>query len=103
MTLLSYCVSRKSVSETNTVTDVPKTVLSDDEFRKTGALKSHLASGRALICIRTSDIYFTMWVEFDISDLHIIPLSICDFRENHRMDGRTFLTEVVKITYTCAP
>jgi len=41
-----------------------------------------------------------IWVKFSIRDLHIILLSICDFRENRRREGPYFLMCVNKNTFT---
>ena len=37
------------------------------------------------------------YVKFGIRDVHIMLLSICEFRENRCMEGRTFLMDANKL------
>ena len=37
-------------------------------------------------------------VEFDVINLHVMVLSVFDFPENRRREGRNFLTDVSGIT-----
>jgi hypothetical protein len=41
------------------------------------------------------------WVEFSISNLQIMLLSMCEFGENFHREGYTFLTGMNEIRYMC--
>jgi hypothetical protein len=40
-------------------------------------------------------------VKLGTRDLHIIPPSIHEFRQNRRLEGRSFLPEVNEVTFRC--
>lgn len=53
-----------------------------------------------------SELYtFTVkfWVVLDKTALHIMVLCICEFRENRRTKGRSFVAAVTESTFMRAP
>jgi hypothetical protein len=47
--------------------------------------------------------YCPIWVKFAVRHLHVMLLSILEFGENRRREGRTFLMGVNEITWTRVP
>jgi hypothetical protein len=54
-------------------------------------------------CVRTFHIYCPIWVKFGTTHLHVIMLSICEFREYRHREGRSLLKHVNTIAFTCVP
>ena len=50
-----------------------------------------------------SRIYYPILIKISIRDLHVMLLGICEFRENWRSEGRTFLMGVSFITFARVP
>jgi hypothetical protein len=54
-------------------------------------MKAILYLGNKLIAIPIVHLYCPIQVKFDTRDLHIILLSVCEFPENQRGEGRSSL------------
>jgi hypothetical protein len=68
---------------------------------KIAAVKAALAKGRKRICVCTFSMWCPIWVNFDIRDLRVLLWNPCEFRENRRTGGRTFLIGVNGIACMC--
>jgi hypothetical protein len=67
-------------------------LLADDEFRKMWALcQPSFTQGRQLISVHIFHISCPVWVKFGAGDQHMMLLNMCEFRENRRSEGCTFL------------
>jgi hypothetical protein len=50
--------------------------------------------GRAVFTSALSTLIVRFWMKFDVSNPHVVVLSICDFLANWLRKGRTFLLAV---------
>jgi hypothetical protein len=75
-------------------------------FMKSDAVRSILYLRPKVNLCPCFHIYFPTWVhlQFRIRDMYIMPLTICDFRENRHRDGHTFIAGLsvrYMLNFTC--
>jgi hypothetical protein len=64
------------------------------------AVMAKLYSRASKISIHTFQIYCSILVKIGITDLHTMPLSTCEYRENRRREGHALLMGVNEIPFT---
>jgi hypothetical protein len=72
-------------------------------FVKIDSLNVMLTHGSESISTHNRHIYCPILVKFCATDVHIKLLDICQLNTNRRRKGRTVLTAVNNVAFTCAP